>query len=206
MIDFRFLFGILPSERANQAALFALSRGRISTSWSPLGGQKLKLNSDEEGRTLIGGLAMETPQVKTEKEDKMATIKDLRVYQQARELEDKVPAVIKQLSEDQLYPLGNSMWRSCVAVAHYLAEAHKYYSYRVKLESLHAARTAAEQTIKYLEKAKEAGLTGTEQLVEDYTGVIKQCWGLIKYLKNRQLAKEASDGARAKDELVAARV
>jgi four helix bundle protein len=100
-----------------------------------------------------------------DKEDKLSTIKDLRVYQQARELEDKMPAVIKQLTADQLYPLGNSLWRSCVAVGHYITEAHKFYSYRVKLESLHAARTAAEDAIKYLERAKEAGITGTEQLV-----------------------------------------
>jgi four helix bundle protein len=140
-----------------------------------------------------------------DKEDKLSTIKDLRVYQQARELEDKMPAVIKQLTADQLYPLGNSLWRSCVAVGHYITEAHKFYSYRVKLESLHAARTAAEDAIKYLERAKEAGITGTEQLVEDYTGIIKQCWGLIKYLKNKQLQKEASESSQAKDELVAAR-
>ncbi len=138
-----------------------------------------------------------------------STIKDLRIYQQARELEDRVPAVLKQLPQDQFYPLGNSLWRSCVAVAHYIAESHKYYSYQVKLQSLHAARTAAEDTIKYLQQLEAGGFGDTKQLVEDYTGIIKQSWGLIKYLKNRQLLKEASEAtqaqAQATDELVAAR-
>ena len=42
----------------------------------------------------------------------------------------------------------------------------------------------------------------TEKLQEEYTGVIKQLWGLIKYLKNKRAELDNKAVAQAKDELV----
>ncbi len=111
------------------------------------------------------------------------SIEHLRIYQLARSLEDRLYVLAKALPDNQFYPLGNDLRRSSAAVAHYIAETHKRYSYTVKLECLHAARTATEETIRHLESYKAAERNNIPELIEDYTTLIKQSWGLIKYLR-----------------------
>lgn len=141
-----------------------------------------------------------------------SSIADLKIYQLARSLEDQVYELVKAVPPELFYPLGNDLRRASAAVAHYISETHKRYSYHVKVESLHAARNEAEQTIKLLEQLKAGGdgpaiqqVGSIGQLIEDYTTVIKQSWGLVKYLKRRQTEKQATATVKAKDELVAAR-
>ena len=133
------------------------------------------------------------------------SIAQLRIYQLAHRLEDNVYELVKGLPEEQFYPLGNDLRRASAAAAHYIAQAHRSYSYQLKLESLHAARSAAEDMGKLLERVQQEGFGDTKALAEDYTTLIKQNWGLIKYLKNRQAEKQTAAIAAAKDELVAAR-
>jgi four helix bundle protein len=132
-------------------------------------------------------------------------IEQLRIYQLARSLEDKLYELAKALPEDQAYPLGNDLRRSAAAVAHHVAESHRRYSYTSKIEELHAARIAAEEASKVLERDEEAGHGKVAEYAQDYTGVIKQSWGLIKWLKNKQLEQKARYQAKASDELVQAR-
>lgn len=134
-----------------------------------------------------------------------ASIEHLRIYQLARSLEDRLYELAKHLPADQFYPLGNDLRRSSAAVAHYIAETHRRYSYTIKLEALHLARTAAEDVIKHLETYQAAGHGEVIESVEDYTTLIKQSWGLIKYLKSKQELVRSKEQARATDELVAAR-
>jgi hypothetical protein len=71
------------------------------------------------------------------------------------------------------------------------------------MDELAAARREAEITQKLLAEAK---LYGEVQLmIEDYTGIIKQSWGLSKWLKTRIEEKQTAAEVNAKDELVAAR-
>lgn len=135
------------------------------------------------------------------------SIEKLRIYQSALKLEDQVYELVKALPEGDFYQLGNDLRRSSAAVSHHIAEAHKRYSYTLKLDSLQQARIEAEITQKHLEAARENG--ATDEMISDYTAVIKQCWGLIKYFKKlrderqREAAFKAS--VSATDELVAAR-
>ncbi len=134
-----------------------------------------------------------------------ASIEHLRIYQLARSLEDQVYELVKALPTEQFYPLGNNLRRTSAAVAHYIAETHRRYSYTIKMESLHGARTAAEEAIRQLEAYETAGHGKAGELKDDYTALISQSWGLIKYLKNQQHLTQAKDQAQASDELVAAR-
>lgn len=127
------------------------------------------------------------------------SIQNLRVYELARTLEEQVFEQIKQQSGD-LYPLGNQLRRASSAVAHYINEAHERFSYRQKIELLHLARQSAESMEKLLD---QAGLKTPAK--EEYINVVKQLWGLIKWLNQRQAQKQAEQQARAGDELVAAR-
>lgn len=132
-------------------------------------------------------------------------IADLKIYQLARSLEDQVYELVKGLPEDQFYVLGNDLRRASAAVSHYITETHKRYSYQIKIESLHCARTEAEEMGRLLQSFQDGGYGEIEQLANDYVILIKQSWGLIKYLKGRQLEKQNQNVIRAKDELVAAK-
>lgn len=137
--------------------------------------------------------------------EKENSIENLRIYTLARSLEDQVYTLVQQLPSEENFKLANSLRRASAGVAHYIHEAHKRYSYHIKLESLHGARTEAETAQKLLEDFQNAGFGDTAALREEYTSVIKQTWGLIKYLKNRQLQQQAKTEAAATDQLVAAR-
>jgi four helix bundle protein len=131
------------------------------------------------------------------------SIQQLRIYTHARTLEDRVYELVKGLPEEEQYPLGNDLRRASGAVAHYINEAHRRYSYRLKLESLNAARDAAELTQKLLDSFQSA--EATKKLVDGYTGVIKQAWALMKYIRNQRAERMIRSEVSAKDELAAAR-
>lgn len=133
------------------------------------------------------------------------SIENLRIYQASRGLEDAIYELVQKLPSEEFYKLGDDLRRSSAAISHYVAEAHKRYSYGFKLEALHLARTEAELLQKHLIAHAEKGYGATAELQEQCVAVIKQSWGLIKYIKQRQAERRASVQVQASDELVAAR-
>ena len=127
------------------------------------------------------------------------SIEQLRIYKSARSAEDQVYELVKQLPAEDFYGLGNDLRRSSAAVSHYIMGAHRLYSYRLKLDELAAARREAEVTQKLLEGARDLGAGDT--LISEYTGIIKQSWGLTKWLKAKLDEKQQQSEANAKDEL-----
>jgi four helix bundle protein len=132
------------------------------------------------------------------------SIADLRIYQLALSLEESTYELAKDLRPNQ-FDLANDLRRASAGVAHYIYESHRLYSYKQKMESLHAARTEAETAIKLLESIKTSGLGSVDGLTEDFTSLIKQSWGLIKWLKAKQTEKDQAARVQAADELVEAR-
>lgn len=135
----------------------------------------------------------------------VTSIERLRVYQASRGLEDKIYELVKRLPAAEFYGLGNDLRRSSGAISHHVAECHRRYSYSAKLASLHLARTEAEKLKQLLATFEGQGFGNASQLQQDCTGIGKQCWGLITYIKRRQDERQRSTQARASDELVAAR-
>lgn len=133
------------------------------------------------------------------------SIAGLRVYQLALTLEDRVYKLAKALPQAELFELGNDLRRGSAGVAHHIFDSHRRYSYALKMDSLHSARTEAETLIKNLQRFEQAGYGKVKDLTEEYTALIKQSWGLIKWLKKRQSEHEAAASTKAKDELVASR-
>ena len=127
------------------------------------------------------------------------SIEQLRIYKTARELEDQVYELVKQFPSEQFYGIGNDLRRSSAAVAHHIMETHRLYSYRLKLDALANARREAEVTQKHLESASSLG--AGQELIEAYTGVIKQSWGLSKWLKAKLAEKQEKAEIAAKEEM-----
>ena len=129
-------------------------------------------------------------------------IQQLRIYKSARELEDQVYELVKSFPAEQFYGLGNDLRRSSAAVSHHIMETHRLFSYRLKLDALAAARREAEVTQRHLEAAVELG--ASKELCEEYLGIVKQSWGLSKWLKTKLAERQAKATINAKDEQVAA--
>jgi len=130
------------------------------------------------------------------------SIQQLRIYMNARDLEDRIYELVKGLPEDARWALGNDLRRASSAVSHHINEAHRQFSQRLKLESLHEARIAAERTQLLLADLPDIEAAA---ISSDYIGVIKQAWGLIKYLKQRREERATRNMVSAIDEQVAAR-
>jgi four helix bundle protein len=130
------------------------------------------------------------------------SIEQLRIYKSARELEDQVYELVKAFPAEQFYGLANDLRRSSAAVSHHIMGAHRLYSYRLKLDELSAMRREAEATQKHLEAARDFG--ATDELISEYTNVIKQSWGLSKWLKAKLEERQEKAEIAAKDEMVQA--
>lgn len=133
------------------------------------------------------------------------SIQQLNIYLSARRLEDAVVELAAELPKEQAYPLADDLRRAATAVAHHIYQAHHYYSYGMKIEALHQARNEAEKAQRLLETVKATKSGQAAKLIEDYTVVIKQSWGLIKYFKTRQSERATKEEVQAKDELAAAK-
>lgn len=127
------------------------------------------------------------------------SVEQLRIYKSARGLEDQVYELVKTFPADQFYGLGNDLRRSSAAVSHYIMETHRLYSYRLKLDALAGARREAEITQKHLETAKDLG--ASDELINEYVGIIKQSWGLTKWLKVKLQERQEKAEVAAKEEM-----
>ena len=130
------------------------------------------------------------------------SIENLRIYKTARSLEDQIYELVKALPAEQFYGLGNNLRRSSAAVSHHIMSAHRLFSYRLKLDELAATRREAELTQYYLQSAQAFNVP--QELSNAYTDVIKQAWGLSKWIKSKLDEKQLQTEIQAKDELVAA--
>ncbi len=127
------------------------------------------------------------------------SVEQLRIYKSARGLEDQVYELVKTFPADQFYGLGNDLRRSSAAVSHYIMETHRLFSYRLKLDALAGARREAEVTQKHLEAAKDLG--ASVDLINEYVGIIKQSWGLTKWLKTKLEERQEKAEVAAKEEM-----
>ncbi len=130
------------------------------------------------------------------------SVEQLRIYKSARVLEDQIYELVKQFPSDQFYGTGNDLRRSSAAVSHYIMEAHRFFSYRLKLDALANMRREAETAQRLLESAKELG--ATQEMLAEYTNVIKQSWGLTKWLKTKLIERNEKAEIAAKEQMAAA--
>jgi four helix bundle protein len=135
--------------------------------------------------------------VRSERSVMAESIEQLRIYKSARALEDKIYELVKRLPADQFYGLGNDLRRSSAGVSHYIMSAHRLYSYRLKLDELTAMRREAEIAQNKLEIAREFGVT--DEMISEYTIIIKQSWNLSKWIRIKLQEKQQATEAAAKD-------
>jgi len=126
------------------------------------------------------------------------SIEQLRIYKSARGAEDKVYELVKTFPAEHFYGLANDLRRSSAAVSHHIMNAHRLFSYRLKLDELAAVRREAEITQKYLAESRDFG--ADDELISEYTVIVKQSWGLTKWLKAKLDEKQGKAEVAAKEE------
>ena len=109
------------------------------------------------------------------------SIQQLRIYQTARGAEDLVYDLVKLFPAEQYYSLGKDLYRTSAGVSHYIMEAHRLFSYPLKLDALASARREAEAAQKLLESARDLGVS--DELLESYVTIIKQSFSLTNWFK-----------------------
>jgi four helix bundle protein len=129
----------------------------------------------------------------------LGSIEQLRIYKTARALEDEVYELVKRFPAEQFYGLSNDLRRSSAAVCHHIQGAHNLYSYKLKIDELRATIREAEVTQKYLEDARSLG--ATDEMISEYTSVIKQSWGLIKWFRVKLDERKEKAEVAAKEQL-----
>jgi len=130
------------------------------------------------------------------------SIEQLRVYKMSRGVEDVIYETVKTLPVEHFYGLGNDLRRSSAGVSHYLMESHRLFSYRLKLDALAAARRECEAVQKHLAAAKDLGFD--QKLIDDYAAIIKQTWGLTKWIRNKLIERQEKAEVSAKEAMAAA--
>ncbi|MFJ6901774.1 four helix bundle protein [Streptomyces hokutonensis] len=111
------------------------------------------------------------------------SIQQLRIYREARELEDQVYELVKKFPVDEFYDLGNVLRRESAAVSHHIMEAHRLISYRYKIDALDNARREAISIKHSIGVAEELGVD--QKLIESYEGIAQQCLSLSEWLQGK---------------------
>jgi four helix bundle protein len=132
---------------------------------------------------------------------KTYSLADLRIYQLALEAEEKSYKLALQMPSEQ-FEISNRLRRAGAGVPHYIYEFSRRFAYRSKIDALHEARLQAEEAIKILENMSDKD---AQLLIENYTSLVKQTWGLIKYLRQKLETQRAAEHAALSDKLVIAK-
>jgi len=127
------------------------------------------------------------------------SIEQLRIYTAARTAEDTVYELVKKFPSEQFYELGNELRRSSAGVSHYIMEAHRVFSYRLKLDALDYARHEGDVTKVLLERARAYG--ASSDLIDEYTAILKQSWGLTRWLRAKLAEKKQFAEVAAKEQM-----
>ncbi|MDQ0943145.1 four helix bundle protein [Streptomyces sp. V1I1] len=120
------------------------------------------------------------------------SIQHLRIYKEARQLEDHIYEVVKQFPADEFYDLGNALRRESAAVCHHIMETHRLVSYRHKIDALDNARREAISIKHSIGVAEKLGVD--QELIESYEGIAQQCLSLTEWLQSKleQRQREAA--------------
>jgi four helix bundle protein len=126
-------------------------------------------------------------------------IKQPLIYTAACKLEDEVYDLVKKFPAGTHDELGEDLRRSSSAVAHHIMRAFELSSPQLRLDYLVAARREAEAVHHYLEDAAK-DLGADPELIEGYTRIIQQSWGLDKWIRSGRSFAQAEPAARSEKE------
>jgi len=119
----------------------------------------------------------------------MATgLKNLKIYQMAREFELKVYELTKSFPKDEIYRSVDQLRRSSSSVTNNIAEAYNRQSAKDKIRILNdLVKGEAEETRSNLEICLKKGFHSDKEIIEKYTELLKATSGYIRFIRNRYL-------------------
>lgn len=118
---------------------------------------------------------------------------DLKIYQMAEKLELQIYEETKNFPLDEKYRSIDQLRRASASVSDNIAEGYGRFSFGDKINRFYIARGEVEETKRGIEMAYKKGFVREElanQLLEDYTELIKGINGYIKFLYRQKNEKE----------------
>lgn len=119
----------------------------------------------------------------------MATgLENLKIYQLAADLEKRIYEITSKFPLEEKYRKVDQSRRASSSVCDNISESYGKYSYGAKINSLYIARGEAEEVKRQVERCKNLYIEAeiADNLVNDYTTLIKGINGYIRFLKNNQ--------------------
>ena len=115
------------------------------------------------------------------------TFKDLKVWQQARELRNHIFILAKKLPDEEQYRLKDQLIRATRSVTANIAEGYGRFHYQEYIQYSRQARGSVYEILDHLICAEDQGLINSEEL-EKFREKIEDCIrllnGFIRYLKH----------------------
>jgi four helix bundle protein len=114
---------------------------------------------------------------------------ELIVWQRARDLKNRVEALVKVFPAEEKYRLSDQLIRAVRAINSNLSEGHGRFSYRDQIHFCIMARGSLSETYNHLIDAKDAGYISCETieiLKSNITEVERLLNGYITYLRRTQ--------------------
>ena len=115
----------------------------------------------------------------------MATgLENLKIYQMAKELELRVHELTKRFPKDELYRSVDQVRRSSSSVTNNIAEGYNKRSIKDRVRIFNdIVKGEANETRGNLEMCLKKGFHGDQNLIDDYTQLIKAVSGFVNFLK-----------------------
>lgn len=118
----------------------------------------------------------------------MAGFERLRIWQKAHKLMMKIHDIAKKLPFEEKYRIKGQIERASSSVCDNIAEGYSSYYYNDKIKGMYTARKEAGETqnhIRTLESKKYIDKIFSNELINEYEGLIKGINSYINYIRDK---------------------
>jgi four helix bundle protein len=125
-------------------------------------------------------------------ESKYDDFRDLRIWEQCRNIRKKIWYLCKNFPGEEKYRLSDQMMRASRSSTACIAEGYGRYHYQENIQFCRQSRGSLYELIDHVDVAVECDYTDSkyaESLIKEIKTAIRSINGYIKYLKSRKETK-----------------
>ncbi|MBI4713481.1 MAG: four helix bundle protein [Planctomycetes bacterium] len=119
----------------------------------------------------------------------MPSFEDLIIWQKTHKLMLRIHEIASRLPKEERFGVGGQIKRSSSSVSDNIAEGYGSYYYNDKIKKFYVSRGEATETQNHLRSLEGKGCLKSEEtneLVTEYTGVIKGINGYVNYIRRKR--------------------
>jgi four helix bundle protein len=127
----------------------------------------------------------------------MPTFEDLRIWQEAHLLMNKMHELCKTLPRDERFRLRDQIERSSASICDNIAEGYTAYYYNEKVKTMYIARKEAGETqnhLRSMQSRKYITKSVADELFSRYQVLIRGINGFVRFIINKRDALKTKKG------------